>query len=779
MIRSPSQTSSPRRSRRLALTALAIAALALLAWRATRAGSNPGPTPDAVARPAGLANDELRGRSARWARAPRAQIAGVVVDAGDTPVAGATVGVAGRALVTDAAGRFVFAGLDAGTYVLHAHAGSRAAGPIRIDVVAANHELIVRLHPGVELTATVVSVVDGRPVPGARGTLAIGAGSELGGQLDATAGADGVLRFPAAALGNYQLSAAADGFAPETRALTWNDRAGLRWDVTVALEPGVVIAGRVIDDRGAGVAGALVRARPPARARTQVAYRPRPPDVMRAPVATDRDGRFAFAVPTGQGLVLTASHPRYVSGESPPIVAAHAAEVTIELAAGRRLAGRVVDATGAPVAGAVVTDGPPGADPAHLAYTDPAGQFELTGLAPGRPRVAVFAEARGARALPVLVDLETIADAPVELVLDQTLALAGVVVAADGAPLADAIVHYQRRLSPTYRVVAEGPTTLLEAALDGEVRADGAGQFALAGLAPGDYELLVRAPAAGPTRVSPPAMVSVVVPAGATDVVIAMAAAATVRGRVVARDGGPVAAEVNLVQFGGPVRVDDDGRFELTGVDPAPGRYQVRIGARDALPVVVEAAVVAGQTTDLGTIELTRGRTLRGRVVEHGTGGPVAGAIVTVDSVEGQPVATTRTDELGGYAVAVPDGPVVVRAAMTSVGGSRLITVPADGERADLRLPETGRLEAVVHGDGPVTVTASRVGGADGNFRVWVLEPEPGTGRFAADIAPGRYVVHAARGRRFGRPSAELQPGGAAATIVGGDAVRVEVMLAP
>ncbi|MEZ4398833.1 MAG: carboxypeptidase regulatory-like domain-containing protein [Kofleriaceae bacterium] len=770
---------SPRRAPWLAL-GLCAAALALFGWRATRdAPRSPAASaPGAAAPPAGSAS----GRAApprRVALATTGGVAGVVVDERGAPVAGAWVGLGDQARTTDERGRFDIGGLARGTYALMAHGGAGAAGPLAIAVAGPRRDVVVRLHAGVALTATVVSVVDGRPVPGAHGRLELAAGAGPGGHLDATADAAGVVQFPVAALGNYQLTVAAAGFAPATRTLTWNQRAGLAWSTTVALEPGVVLSGRVVDLDGAGVAGAAVVARAPMRDQTQLTYRPRPPAVIQAPVVTDDDGRFACTVPTGQALVLVASHPRFAPGESAPLVAARAAALTITLTDGQRVVGRVVDGAGAPVADAVVADGQPGGAPAHVTRSDADGRFELTGLPLGRPRAVLFAEAPAARSRPVLVDLAALGDAPVELVVDQALTLAGTVVTAAGAPVPDAVVHVQRRPAADGKVAAVGPTTVLEAAVEAEVRADGDGRFTVDGLAAGDYQLLVRAPAAGPARASPPLMVGVVAAAGATDVVVTLPAAASVRGRVVARDGAPLDATVQLRWFGGPVAVGADGSFELAGVDPTPGRYQVEVGAAAAPPIVVEAAVAPGQVTDLGTIELTRGRTLRGRVVDQPTGGPIAGATITVDDADGARVATGRSDELGGYAVAVPAGPVVVRAAVTSVGGSRLLAVAADRDHADLALPETGRLEVAVAGDGPLMVTATRLGGADGNFRRWELERAPDTATFVAAVAPGRYVVRATRGRSPGPISDAVGPGAVVATVVGGDRVQVTASVEP
>jgi protocatechuate 3,4-dioxygenase beta subunit len=770
--RSSSPVSS-RRRRAAVFFAVAAVVLVVALARGRRARSPSTPTAHAaaadrraVAPSPGHARD----------RAPTVQVGvtGLVLDPAGAPVAGATVGVAGGTSTTDGAGRFAIAGLAPGVYHLHAHAPVGAAGPIRVDLFATSRDLTIRLQPGVAVEVAVVSVVDGRPLAGARGELALTTSVGGGGRLDAVAGDDGVLRFPVAELGNFQVTAEASGHAPATRVLTWNQRAGVVWTSTVALEPGVVVTGQVVDAAGAPVADARVRARPAPRRHTQQAYRPRPPEPLQPAVRTDDDGRFRFAVPTGQALILEASHPAHVVGHSDALTPTADVDVTIALTSGRVVRGRVVDERGQPVAGARVTDGPPLPEADHVAYTDDDGGFSLTGIAARRRQLVLFAEHDGARARPVLVELAELGDAPVELVLELRLGLDGAVVDHRGAPVADAVVTFQRRLPDDYRPAPTGARTVLEAAIHGETRTDGDGRFTVSGLAPGDYQLLARASAAPSGRAAPPLMAQTTVPAGATAVHLALPAPTVIRGQLVANDGAPLlAGEVELAHFGGPVAAGSDGRFELTGIDPGPGAYQLRVRADGAVPREVAVEVRPGEVADLGTIALSRGRTVRGRVVDP-DGGAVAGATVSVDEPTGARLATARSDELGRYVAVVPDGPAVVHAAFAGVGGSRFVALVPGVDSVELRLPVTGRLEVeVAVTDGPVVVTATRTDDADGGFRTWVLDRDAATGRYVGAVSPGAYAVRAVRGTTVPRRSTD-----GVRTIVRGDDV-VSVSVAP
>jgi hypothetical protein len=797
--------SSPRRRSSTVRLLIAITAVGMAAGLAVATCGGPAVAPSSSA-PAGAAAADRHGRDPRGLAARpgagAAGLTGVVRDERGAEIAGAVVAVSGHpALRTDARGRFAVGELAAGAYHVTASAGDAAAGPVAVDVGGAPAFVELTLRPGIGLTVDVVSVVDGAPLPGARGRLELRTATGGAGALDAVADAGGVLRFPAAPLGNYRITADADGFAPATELVTWNERAGTAWSATIALEPGVALTGRVTDARGAPIAGAEVRARPVARATTLAPYRPRPPDPLRPAVVTDADGRFRYPVPTGQRLALVATHDRYARGETAELTAAAPAEVAIVLDDGRALAGRVVDAEGHPVAGAVVADAPSAEAATHTTRTGADGGFTLAGIEPERQRIAVFASTPEATGDPAVIALPDQLDQPVELVLAHRRQVAGTVVDAGGAPVADAIVGYQRVLPdpaqaggsallagpalPAVSAVSAVPATAAAAMpvmITGELRAGPDGRFTIRGLADGDYRLSARAPGAAAGRAASPAFATQIAAAGAEDVALTLPAAARIRGRVTIGGRTATAFGVELVHAGGERRFDAaDGSFELAQVPPAAEPYQLRVTADGAAPVTVEATVAAGEITELGTIALDPGRVVRGRVVDATGpgGGAVAGAVISVEGPEGDRIASARTDALGRFAIPVPLDPVVVHAAMPGVGGSRFELVPLDRDTVELRLPETGRLEVGIAGaaDGePVTVTATRTDARDGGIRVWVLD-RVAPGRFGADVAPGDYVVRATRETLAARtaPAAGVDTGAVAVVVDAGQLQRVAV----
>jgi hypothetical protein len=501
----------------------------------------------------------------------------------------------------------------------------------------------------------------------------------------------------------------------------------------------------VVDAGGRPVAGAEVTARPAPRATTHAPYRPRPPDPMRPPAVTDDDGRFRYAVPAGQALVLRARHRAHAEGVSASLVAARPIFVTIELGAGRELIGRVVDTTGRPVAGAQITDADRGGRPLHAARSDADGRFALPGIDARRRQVLLRAEAGGARSRPVLAALPAAFDAPIDIVLSDDLHIAGTVVDAAGEPVADAVVTYRRGGDPEARPDPR-PVAVLEPILAGETRADGDGRFSIAGLAPGEYQLAAASVALARDQATPQRSGQTIAAAGDDDVILAFAASARIRGRVLGPDGRPPAsAQVTLRMLSPPIAVAADGTFDIADINPGISIYTVDIDAPGAMTATRDARVRAGETTDLGTIALSSGRLLTGRVVENTGAGPVAGALVTAADADGAQVAAGRSDELGHFSFAVPDGPLVVHAAMGGVGGSDFQRVSSAAGDIELRLPRTGRLVVTVDDVAPrrrLVVSARRIDPEDGGLRAFVLERTSGaTPTFQGDVSPGEYLV--------------------------------------
>jgi hypothetical protein len=279
-------------------------------------------------------------------------------------------------------------------------------------------------------------------------------------------------------------------------------------------------------------------------------------------------------------------------------------------AAGPGIEGRVVDGTGAPIAGVGVSalaeePVPVGAQgdgglAAVGTATDASGRFRLAGLAPGHYRVRL----EGGGVVAAEVRFVEAPQSGLDLVGSREVAIAG-------------------------RVVGEGSVAGVAVTALGELGAathvtDEAGRFRLTGLAEGVY----RVWAARGERGSLAARLERFGAGPFKDVELALAPAAIVSGRLIdAESAAPLAGEVVLVHAGDEpprrARAGDDGRFAIDGVPP--GRWFAEASAAGYVPTE-QLAFAADRSREL-TLQLTRGGSIIGTVLDP-DGRPVAGALV-------------------------------------------------------------------------------------------------------------------------------------------------------
>ena len=183
-------------------------------------------------------------------------------------------------------------------------------------------------------------------------------------------------QFTAAPLpSSYRISCVKDGDAGERRDVRVSRR--LPTDVEVYIEPKAALAGIVVDENGAPVAGLAVRAR------AARGVRPRP----LARTLSDAEGRFVFrGLVPGPTDVQAQFENSFAASTGLARTALPYPEVELVLrTAHHRLEGRVVDPNGAPIEGASV--GARSRDRRlgvrRSTASDAAGRFVITGLVPG------------------------------------------------------------------------------------------------------------------------------------------------------------------------------------------------------------------------------------------------------------------------------------------------------------------------------------------------------------------------------------------------------------
>lgn len=345
--------------------------------------------------------------------------------------------------------------------------------------------------------------------------------------------------------------------------------------VRVDLIPGTTLAGRVLRPDGSPAgAGLTVAALRPGRA---FGF----DDVVLRESATDTEGRFELIGLDGTRFVVAADGPDVLAGRSEAFdleLGGERRDLELSLRVGGSVAGTVVDADGAPLAGYQVRAtfdighmmGPASlsamSGPTGRTETDEAGAFRIAGL--GRGPFSVMAVDPADQRIVARVDGVGQGEDSLELVARPPTAIEGIAMDETGSPIASLEVQMAR--------LASGSMGDIRAARRRTVTGpDGA--FRFEDVLPGNYELWSRTE----THASIEGLRVVVQGDTPATVTLEAARAASASGVVLAPDGRPVAdAEVTLIsgeaapwqpaELSGPTvpptRTNDEGRFALLGL---------------------------------------------------------------------------------------------------------------------------------------------------------------------------------------------------------------------
>lgn len=703
-----------------ALVPLAVASLTFQ----TVPGERPVPKPAPTARPTPAPKPVLEGTVKGPDGKPLDQ-ALVLVRPSRSQVSEATLHAR-----TDAAGHFRIELASAGPQEVRVESKGLAAR--RLEKVPPGTPLAIALTRGATLEGTVRDSQGGAPVAGARVTardhsalFALGVAEPGIGVVEATAGAKGQFRLEGLAPGLQTVTARARGHGFARR----NDvRAGTRLDLT--LVPGATLFGRVTGPEGQPVARALVSVQADAPSMA----------LENAPEATDSSGQFEIMGLAAGTYALTVRHKDYAPAAAVGLSVESEGQTRsdITLGAGSRVTGRLLSPDSKPLGGRVnlrELDGRPAPWAmaglvSGVARAD--GRFELR-LGPAA--YALEAVARGYGPQRVEVTVAPRGTGPVDLgdiVLESGLTIRGHVRDKARTPLPG--VSVQAWPNP--------PQFSTRQPVVSETEADGA--FVLAGLSEGSWRVSARAPGF--------AEASRLADTGADRVDFVLGPGGGLTGVAVDDadrpvDGGRVLAEpASRSGLAGPfgtgfARVESDGRFAVQ--DLAQGEYTLRVEAPELAPGTADVKVVAGATTDVGRIRLSRGGTVRGTVVDA-AGSPVAGANVLVRSGNGRSIGNIpSTDAAGAFearGVSAGEAEVVARHPRFATGRLATIVDPAKGAtEARIVLTEGGRIEGWARArDGSPLLGQVRLSPASETFRN-AVQPD---GSFVFEhVATGRVRV--------------------------------------
>ncbi|MBS1150937.1 MAG: hypothetical protein H6Q89_2635, partial [Myxococcaceae bacterium] len=497
----------------------------------------------------------------------------------------------------------------------------------------------------------------------------------------------------------------------------------------VVLKKGVKLTGKVLDPDGKPVPQAEVEARAPVTA-PAIAY-------------SDFDGSFELTFDEAGPQELTAS--LNTVGRTKVLVHAPADGVVIRLEPRARLRVSVREGN-APVGGASVTVSPVSSETDLNTVSDEAGLAMISGLDTGSYQVTV--QSPEFRQPPIaVVNLIEGRTVSLDVVLDRGLTLTGRVVDGRGAPV------------PGAEVATEPWSS--------SAPSDEEGRFTLTALDPdGTYQI----EATNDSLQSAPLRIKGPQPA----LQLVMLPRPMVSGRVVeAVTGVPLTRfEVDSQPIEAP-----DGRFSVP-MRAEGQRVLITISADGFETVSWEGAVDASR--DIGAVRLAKAKVVEG-VVRDARGNPVAGAVVTSDSIDEE--VTSGTD--GSFRLALsqfePGSPLVAQRGQ--LRGSAPIQL---GRLIEIILqPPTRVLGQVIDSGGrPVAgMVRLREGYASEE-----LQAEAGSdGAFAIDLAPGRWVFTtrlSSAGQTFAVSGPSMRvvlgaPPGTCAVAVGTPFPPPELMLLP
>jgi uncharacterized GH25 family protein len=629
---------------------------------------------------------------------PTARVSGRTLDPDGKPVTGASVFLSeeesksfgGQSAlmasgrfhrgITDDEGSFSFDGVSPGPFNLSARAPRRQEAELANLELKAGQDLTgldLVLPPGAEVSGKVLSP-EGRPVADAE--VAVVQASENGfpafSSLRATTDGDGGYRINGIPPGRHTLEARAEGYRRAVRDVEVTAAAA----VDFALERGLEISGRVVDDAGSPVPGARLLL----IAGQNAFNSPR--------TASEADGTFRFSGLQDGTYRLAALKDGYTSdrkGTTVTLAGAPVSGLEVKLSGGGTITGRLTGVEFSQLSRVrISTNGP------ERGRVDPEGNYQISHLSPGEwtvtavvPDTPLHAEGR--------VTLEPgAAEARLDLQLGGGRTLTGVVLS-NGEPLAGASLSLVRPRTTTRQTAAT----------------DHQGGFRFGGLEDGVYDLDVRTPKGAQHHES-------VEVSGDREIRVELRTA-SLAGRVIdAADSSPVAgARISLRSPGeGPAPFEDattDARGAFRLLEVGDGTWKLRASREGYAPAEREVRV-DGSAADGIEIRLdpTEGVTVEALLA---TGQPPERLRVAALDTAGKVAAsgTYPTGENGRTRLSnVPPGSWQL---LIEADGSASLTVPASVPGPAIRavLPAAGQVRITVPAleGGTAKVTLTGAGG--------------------------------------------------------------------
>jgi hypothetical protein len=590
----------------------------------------------------------LHGEPRATARpAPTKTLTGIVRGPTGQPVVGALVGTASGSpggpqdiATTDASGTFRLERSSPHGGEVYVQGAGFAPTLVDTSAVPEGVPLSIKLEFGATVRGVVTDGRTGQAVMGAR-IAAVPENAPIAttvcdcdfGNVRALTDSQGQFRLTGLSAGRHTVVASVPG---RGLARTVGVQGGS--SVELRLVPAPFLSGTVIDPDGRPLADAVVRA---------ISSDPRYESVVEI---TDHLGRFDLGLPVQGEYSILARHRKFAPGFSTArgvIGDKTAPRMTVAMALGKRIAGRLVSIDRQPLGGSVVVkaiDGhtlPRAMQNAISAVATPNGRFALDWAPRGSLTLGITS--RGFVPRDVQVTLDRLDVGLGDIVLNKGRAIVGHVQDSAGAAVHGAQLVAQRD-SP----FGKGARTVRS--VSGRD-----GSFMLAPLDPGSYTLSVSARGFAPMRKAAQVFDDV-----DDDVVIALETGGQIDGSIVSEDDTtPESFTVAIdrpTDSGHPdIRTERftsaDGRFVLRDV-PA-GTYTLNVRSpTGASATVADLKVEPGATTSVGPLRLTDGALLHGQVVDRQQSPIIEASVRAVDSENpGRNLGTGTTNAAGEFVI--------------------------------------------------------------------------------------------------------------------------------
>jgi large repetitive protein len=633
---------------------------------------------------------------------------GVVIGGGKS-VAGATVVVGeGQVLTTDEEGAFhlTLKGEDAPIVRVY----HRDFAPFELLGGTVSRLEKVELSPGVTVRGLVVDSKD-EPVAGAELSI------------------DGIPYGKSGEDGTFALQ----GVSPSWRQITAVDgmriasgsRIASRREYPLRLLPGATISGNVKSSRsGGGEAGVIVE--------VDVSDRMRP-GLPAGQAITDAKGTYTIGpIAPGRYRMRTLSPAFAVAHSEISLGAGERAKRDMAIEPFSVISGNVSDQDRRPIAAARISSADEAWSPIAIRFLTPTwsgpdGAFVFRGSTDGE--ITLAAKRRGlptGKSDPVTVKPGTTRTG-VRITIPRGIEVAGIVTNLSGDPLRDASIRFTPGAGPQNRMVMQRYMGVR--AIDPElIYTDAAGRFT-ASLESGKYDLLVQREGYASAVIG-----SIQVQRGIEPLEVRLTEGATITGRVVRPDGSGVpdvqiGAITNTRLQSNEAVTGPDGGFTLA--DLMPGA--VTLWATNVAQNIREIRNTEAPTTDL-VIGIPAGGTIRGRVVDKGTGRPIT-------SFEVGPSGERRG------------------AGMVMMGPANLTRFQSDDGSFELENIPEGSLELLAQAPGYVSARMPGVEVKPGGVTDEVeIKLEPGTRITGRVLGPDGSPVSRARISKVAESSAEAFP---------------------